>query len=110
MPVFVCSSLVLFQQFLKKTGCLVYLGDEILPSYIYIYIHIIAYIYISRDYMGLLKKKLPRIHINQPVFNGKYGRFFFWVAQLDPTGCTWKDLGNPGPHHMGISVGCTFWM
>ena len=40
----------------KKTCCLVYIGDEILPSYIYIYlnIHIFAYIYFrDRDYMGL---------------------------------------------------------
>ena len=33
---------------------------------------------------------------------------FLLVAHVDPTGCTWKDLGNPGPHHMGISVGLHF--
>lgn len=73
-----------------------YIGDEILPSYIYIYTYIFAYIYthIDRDYMELLKKHLTRIPINQPVFNGKYGRFFCWLIwiQLDALGRIWVTL------------------
>ena len=42
----------------NNPGCLVYIGDEILPSYIY------------RDYFISHEIRIP---INQPGFNGKEG-------------------------------------
>ena len=50
----------------KNPGCLVYIGDKKLPSYI-----------------GILINHEIRIPINQPVFHGKSGRVFVHDAQVE---------------------------